>query len=298
MKRVYLSIALMCVSLTNASAHILSDEGVQQLVNNVKRVNTLPNMAISRDKRTIVCNIYNVEKDIALGMSPQQLALLHTDDVAALMACNFISQKNIYHYIDQYGNPETRIVSASPFDFLGISNDDYRIQLKDCDNALGVNIEMLRPRGWVEHTAHNSHTVAHFMYGEGENQVSFMIQIIALPMFFSRNETRELFNGNAEFGLTKEDLFENIKGQIIDIRQDIVGGYPAMHIKVKQDAIILGVARPMYTNLWYVIYEDRAIMIWGTVLRPTTFEQDLFDLMFQTMVSTISFPDQFDKKYE
>ena len=296
MKRIILFIFVIATSISTYGT-IFSDKEISMLVKDLNAQRP-SNISFSKVQRTIVCDIYNADASVVEEMTPSKLAKSFNDVVATRNACNFISVRAIYHYQNDRGAQLTKTVEASPFDFLGITNDEYRISLKDNPRALDVNIEISEPRGWRKSSSNNSHTVAHYMYGEGEDQVSYMIQVFALPLFLSRNETRDMFSGSEEYGLTKEDLLEDVKGEIFDIKEDAVGLYPALHVKLSQDVVMLGDTRPLYTNLWYIIYEDRAIMIWGTAMRPTEFEMNLYDLMFQLMVSQVRFPDHFEKKYE
>ena len=297
-KRLGLFIITIILSITCLDARIMSDKQILEFIKGMEKYNTYPNISMRKDKRTIVFEVYNVDPDVATKSTPLQIASHHTDNIASIFSSNFISQKNIYHYTTQYGVPATKVVEASPFDFLGLSDDSYRVSLKDNPRALGVDIEINEPRGWKKTEGNNSHTVVHYMTGEGDNQISFMVQVFALPTFISRKEAKDVFSGNPEYGLTKEDLLEDIKGEIIDVKEDVIGLYPALHVRFTQEVIILGQKIPMYTNLWYIMYEDRAIMIWGSAMNPTDFEKGLYDIMFQTMASVIRFPDQFEKKYE
>ena len=298
MKRVCLCIITIILSITCLDARIMSDRQILEFIRGMEQYNTFPNVSMRKDKRTIVLEAYDVNPEVAENATPAQLVSYHTDKIASIFSSNFISQRNIFHYTNKKGLPAIKVVEASPFDFLGLSDEAYRVSIKDYPRALGVNMEIPEPRGWKKSEGNNSHTVVQYMTGEGDNQVNFMVQIFALPTFFSRKEAKDLFSGNPEYGLTKEDLLGELQGNIIDTREDLIGLYPALHVRFTKEIVILGQKIPVYTNMWYIIYEDRAVMIWGSAMNTTEFERGLYDILFQTMASSIRFPDQFESKYE
>lgn len=286
-------IFLLLLGVISAHARIMSDRDISDFVNRMNRQNTNPNIFFRKDKRTIVLEVYNIDMNFAMAVTPATISGAHTDDIAALMSTNFISQRNILHYTNQYEKPATRIVEASCFEFLGLFDDRYRISLKDEQHSLGVNIEIQEPRGWKKSESRN-HFVASYINGSGENQVYYSIQILPLPTFISRREAKEFFDDSFD-----SDFFDFLKdAEIIDIKEDEIGQYPAMHVKYIQEIIIVSQKIPLYTNCWYIIYEDCAVIIYGAAMRPTEFEKGLYDIMFQTMVSLVRFPDLFDKNYE
>ena len=298
MKRLYLCIITIFLSTTCLDARIMSDKQILGFIKGMEQYNTYPNLSIRKDKRTIIVEAYDADPEIATKATPAQIASYHTDDIAAIFSSNFISQKNIYHYTNQYGVPAIRVVEASPFDFLGISDNKYRVSLKNNPRSLGVNIEIVEPRGWEMREPHNPYILVNYMTGKGEDQLSYMIEIVELPIFLSRRESTKIFHGLEVYGVSLEGLLGNMTDNIIDIKDDLIGAYPAIHIRLLSDIIIAGEPRKIYTNCWFIIYEDRVIKLWGTAIRPTDYEKGLYDMMFQMLASQVRFPDQFEKKYE
>lgn len=176
----------------------------------------------------------------------------------------------------------------------GIYEDSRRISLRDNPKANGLNMEIIVPYGWQPSVSNNKHTVAHYMYGAGVKQLSYMVQVYDLPTFISRGEAKKIFSGNEKYGITRENLLSDFTGDILYSNEEQVAQYPALKVKMTMKQRIVGQDHLMYVNLWMVIVEDHMVMIWGTSLDPTNRDKNLCDTLFATLVGVVRFPDLFE----
>lgn len=217
----------------------------------------------------------------------------HIDDhLAAICATNFIGVKYICHYTDNSGNKRSKTLTINPLELLNMSgNSRENVSLKEHPKSLGVNIELVKPKGWDAKEGNGQHIVKRYEAGT----VYYYFQINEMSTFVSKKEAEELFNEKSSCDELVDEFLSGFSDcKIYSRTAEMVNRYPALHLRFTYSISKLGLEFPIYANIWIIPYEDKMVIIWGATMSTEQSEQHLFDSMFTMLVNQVRFPDQFN----
>jgi hypothetical protein len=190
----------------------------------------------------------------------------------------------------------------SPTDLLGFKGaNKERISLLNHNKSRGVNISLLKPKGWIIEEGDRPHIVQKYI-NPGRTTI-YMVQINELPTFVSRNEVESELNDDS-FGwneMISNEIFNSSSDvKIISMDNDLVDRYPAKSYTYTALVDMKGLKVSMFAKTWYVFYEDRLVILWGLTMFPEDKEEQIkFELLFDIITNQVQFPEQYiETSYE
>ena len=295
-----LFIAFAC----NCFAAILSESDIKVLAAELeKRSNGTFDTYV--EGRTIVIETFLFDNSYLKGLTNENIANSFEDDLVVLCATNFINVRYDIHYIDNAGNERKKKVYLGLSDFLNYNSDTReRISLEDHPKAKGVNLSLVKPRGWTNKEGDGPHIVKKFEAVQKNNYVTYMVHMNSLPTFVSRQEAQEVFDDDRHQreGLKEliDDWFNELPNvKILSERTELVGRYPAKRVEYTYRPTAQGVTFELFAVSWIIFYEDTLITLTGTSMSNDKDEMQRFGVLFDTITGSVRFYDQYtDQDYE
>ena len=288
----------------NCFAAILSESDIKVLAAELeKRSNGTFDTHV--EGRTIVIETFLFDNSYLKGLTNENIANSFEDDLVVLCATNFINVRYDIHYIDNAGNERKKKVYLGLSDFLNYNSDTReRISLEDHPKAKGVNLSLVKPRGWTNKEGDGPHIVKKFEAVQKNNYVTYMVHMNSLPTFVSRQEAQEVFDDNRHQreGLKEliDDWFNELPNvKILSERTELVGRYPAKRVEYTYRPTAQGVTFELFAVSWIIFYEDTLITLTGTSMSNDKDEMQRFGVLFDTITGSVRFYDQYtDQDYE
>lgn len=288
----------------NCFAAILSESDIKVLAAELeKRSNGTFDTHV--EGRTIVIETFLFDNSYLKGLTNENIANSFEDDLVVLCATNFINVRYDIHYIDNAGNERKKKVYLGLSDFLNYNSDTReRISLEDHPKAKGVNLSLVKPRGWTNKEGDGPHIVKKFEAVQKNNYVTYMVHMNSLPTFVSRQEAQEVFDDDRHQreGLKEliDDWFNELPNvKILSERTELVGRYPAKRVEYTYRPTAQGVTFELFAVSWIIFYEDTLITLTGTSMSNDKDEMQRFGVLFDTITGSVRFYDQYtDQDYE
>ena len=288
----------------NCFAAILSESDIKVLAAELeKRSNGTFDTHV--EGRTIVIETFLFDNSYLKGLTNENIANSFEDDLVVLCATNFINVRYDIHYIDNAGNERKKKVYLGLSDFLNYNSDTReRISLEDHPKAKGVNLSLVKPRGWTNKEGDGPHIVKKFEAVQKNNYVTYMVHMNSLPTFVSRQEAQEVFDDNRHQreGLKEliDDWFNELPNvKILSERTELVGRYPAKRVEYTYRPTAQGVTFELFAVSWIIFYEDTLITLTGTSMSNDKDEMQRFGGLFDMITGSVRFYDQYtDQDYE
>lgn len=288
----------------NCFAAILSESDIKVLAAELeKRSNGTFDTHV--EGRTIVIETFLFDNSYLKGLTNENIANSFEDDLVVLCATNFINVRYDIHYIDNAGNERKKKVYLGLSDFLNYNSDTReRISLADHPKAKGVNLSLVKPRGWTNKEGDGPHIVKKFEAVQKNNYVTYMVHMNSLPTFVSRQEAQEVFDDDRHQreGLKEliDDWFNELPNvKILSERTELVGRYPAKRVEYTYRPTAQGVTFELFAVSWIIFYEDTLITLTGTSMSNDKDEMQRFGVLFDMITGSVRFYDQYtDQDYE
>lgn len=288
----------------NCFAAILSESDIKVLAAELeKRSNGTFDTHV--EGRTIVIETFLFDNSYLKGLTNENIANSFEDDLVVLCATNFINVRYDIHYIDNAGNERKKKVYLGLSDFLNYNSDTReRISLEDHPKAKGVNLSLVKPRGWTNKEGDGPHIVKKFEAVQKNNYVTYMVHMNSLPTFVSRQEAQEVFDDDRHQreGLKEliDDWFNELPNvKILSERTELVGRYPAKRVEYTYRPTAQSVTFELFAVSWIIFYEDTLITLTGTSMSNDKDEMQRFGVLFDTITGSVRFYDQYtDQDYE
>ena len=288
----------------NCFAAILSESDIKVLAAELeKRSNGTFDTHV--EGRTIVVETFLFDNSYLKGLNNENIANSFEDDLVVLCATNFINVRYDIHFIDNAGNQRKKKVYLGLSDFLNYNSDTQeRISLEDHPKAKGVNLSLVKPRGWTNKEGDGPHIVKKFEAVQKNNYVTYMVHMNSLPTFVSRQEAQEVFDDDRHQreGLKEliDDWFNELPNvKILSERTELVGRYPAKRVEYTYRPTAQGVTFELFAVSWIIFYEDTLITLTGTSMSNDKDEMQRFGVLFDTITGGVRFYDQYtDQDYE
>lgn len=288
----------------NCFAAILSESDIKVLAAELeKRSNGTFDTHV--EGRTIVVETFLFDNSYLKGLNNENIANSFEDDLVVLCATNFINVRYDIHFIDNAGNERKKKVYLGLSDFLNYNSDTReRISLEDHPKAKGVNLSLVKPRGWTNKEGDGPHIVKKFEAVQKNNYVTYMVHMNSLPTFVSRQEAQEVFDDDRHQreGLKEliDDWFNELPNvKILSERTELVGRYPAKRVEYTYRPTAQGVTFELFAVSWIIFYEDTLITLTGTSMSNDKDEMQRFGVLFDTITGSVRFYDQYtDQDYE
>lgn len=194
---------------------------------------------------------------------------------------------DFYYYV---GNKLKKKVSVKSKEFSSFSSslDEY-ISIKDHPKSKEVNLKIKVPVGWEVKEGDRPNIVKKFTK-EGN---TFIILIKDNITFFSRKQIREALQ---EDDFVKDFIHQfssNMENSQVEEQSVVtIDTYPSIKFKVRGKTERLGLTLPMIMKGWIVFYEDKMILIGGTILDEP--EQHLVELLYDLLANSVIFPEQYN----
>ena len=295
-----LFIAFAC----NCFAAILSESDIKVLAAELeKRSNGTFDTYV--EGRTIVIETFLFDNSYLKGLTNENIANSFEDDLVVLCATNFINVRYDIHYIDNAGNERKKKVYLGLSDFLNYNSDTReRISLEDHPKAKGVNLSLVKPRGWTNKEGDGPHIVKKFEAAQGNNYITYMVHMTSLPTFVSKREAQEVFDSYSEdkneLGQVINDCFSKLPNvKILSERTELVGRYPAKRVEYTYAPTAQGMTFKLYAVAWMIFYEDTLIALVGTAMSDDKDEMQQYGTLFDMITGSVRFFDQYtDQDYE
>ena len=255
------------------------------------------------DHRTLVFEFYLSDNSYLKEMDRDKIANNLEDELASMCATNFINVRYIVHYWDNAGNARVKQVNLGASDFLGVNGNKEIYSTKNHPKAYGVNLTMVKPKGWIAEEGDGPHIVQKFTVKQGCNYTSYMIQMNEMPTFVSKREAKEIFSGKDGYGINLDEWTNNLfpgmdNVVIISTSDDVVGNYPARRVEYKYTATRQGLTITLYDVAWMIFYEDVYITLYGGANTDDPKEMKMFGNLFNLITTNVHFYDQYnDKNY-
>jgi hypothetical protein len=288
----------------NCFAAILSESDIKVLAAELeKRSNGTFDTYV--EGRTIVIETFLFDNSYLKGLNNENIANSFEDDLVVLCATNFINVRYDIHFIDNAGNERKKKVYLGLSDFLNYNSDTReRISLEDHPKAKGVNLSLVKPRGWTNKEGDGPHIVKKFEAVQKNNYVTYMVHMNSLPTFVSRQEAQEVFDDDRHQreGLKEliDDWFNELPNvKILSERTELVGRYPAKRVEYTYRPTAQGVTFELFAVSWIIFYEDTLITLTGTSMSNDKDEMQRFGVLFDMITGSVRFYDQYtDQDYE
>jgi hypothetical protein len=285
---------------SNCFAAILSESDIKVLATEIEQRSN-GTFESHAEGRTIVIETFMFDNSYLKGLTKENIANSLEDELVVLCATNFINVRYDIHYIDNAGIERKKKVYLGLSDFLNYNSDTReRISLKDHPKSNGVNMSLLKPRGWIVQEGERPHIVQHFL--SHDKLTRYMIQINPMPTFISKRESKEwldtedVVNGWITEGLGSTAC--NIK--ILTMTNEVIDSYPAKKATISYSISRNGLDLDLFSAIWWIIYEDSLITLWGVKTFPENEdEMKKCELLFSLITNNILFPDHYiDYSYE
>lgn len=295
---------LFIVFGSNCFATILSESDIKTLASELeKRSNGQFNC--HSEGRTLVFEMFILDNSYLKGLTNVKIVNSLEDELVVLCATNFIQVRYDIYYWDNAGNERKKKVELGLSDFLNYNSDTReRISLKDHPKAKGVNLSLVKPRGWTNKEGDGPHIVKKFEAVQKNNYVTYMVHINSLPTFVSRQEAQEVFDddSNQQEGLKEliDDWFNELPNvKILSERTELVGRYPAKRVEYTYRPTAQGVTFELFAVSWIIFYEDTLVTLTGTSMSDDKDEMQRFGILFDMITGSVRFYDQYtDRDYE
>jgi hypothetical protein len=227
------------------------------------------------------------------------------DELIVLCATNFIQVRYDIYYWDNAGNERKKKVELGLSDFLNYNSDTReRISLKDHPKAKGVNLSLVKPRGWTNKEGDGPHIVKNFEAIQRNNYTTYMVHMTSLPTFVSKREAQEVFDSYSEdkneLGQVINDWFSKLPNvKILSERTELVGRYPAKRVEYTYAPTAQGMTFKVYAVAWMIFYEDTLIALVGSAMSDNKDEMQQYGTLFDMITGSVRFFDQYtDQDYE
>jgi hypothetical protein len=288
----------------NCFAAILSESDIKVLAAELeKRSNGTFDTHV--EGRTIVVETFLFDNSYLKGLTNENIANSFEDDLVVLCATNFINVRYDIHYIDNAGNERKKKVYLGLSDFLNYNSDTReRISLEDHPKAKGVNLSLVKPRGWTNKEGDGPHIVKKFEAAQGNNYITYMVHMTSLPTFVSKREAQEVFDSYSEdkneLGQVINDWFSKLPNvKILSERIELVGRYPAKRVEYTYAPTAQGMTFKVYAVAWMIFYEDTLIALVGSAMSDNKDEMQQYGTLFDMITGSVRFFDQYtDQDYE
>lgn len=302
-KNIIVLLLLMALG-SNCFATILSESDIKTLASELeKRSNGQFNC--HSEGRTLVFEMFILDNSYLKGLTNDKIVNSLEDELVVLCATNFIQVRYDIYYWDNAGNERKKKVDLGLSDFLNYNSDTReRISLKDHPKAKGVNLSLVKPRGWTNKEGDGPHIVKKFEAVQKNNYVTYMVHINSLPTFVSRQEAQEVFDddSNQQEGLKEliDDWFNELPNvKILSERTELVGRYPAKRVEYTYKPTAQGVTFKLFAVSWIIFYEDTLVTLTGTSMSDDKDEMQRFGILFDMITGSVRFYDQYtDRDYE
>lgn len=299
----YLNVLLFFFFVNSASATILSESDIKTLASKLeKRSNGQFNC--HSEGRTLVFEMFILDNSYLKGLTNDKIVNSLEDELVVLCATNFVQVRYDIYYWDYAGNERKKKVDLGLSDFLNYNSDTReRISLKDHPKAKGVNLSLVKPRGWTNKEGDGPHIVKKFEAVQKNNYITYMVHMNSLPTFVSRQEAQEVFDddSNQREGLKEliDDWFNELPNvKILSERTELVGRYPAKRVEYTYRPTAQGVTFELFAVSWIIFYEDTLVTLTGTSMSDDKDEVQ-FGILFDMITGSVRFYDQYtDRDYE
>ena len=299
-----IALLLLIAFACNCFAAILSESDIKDLVLELEK-RSKGQFNCYSEGRTLVFETFILDNSYLKGLTNENIANSFEDDWVVLCATNFINVRYYIHYIDNAGNERKKKVYIGLSDFLNYNSDTReRISLENHPKAKGVNLSLVKPRGWTNKEGDGPHIVKKFEAVQKNNYVTYMVHMNSLPTFVSRQEAQEVFDDDRHQreGLKEliDDWFNELPNvKILTERTDLVGRYPAKRVEYTYRPTAQGVTFELFAVSWIIFYEDTLITLTGTSMSNDKDEMQRFGVLFDMITGSVRFFDQYtDQDYE
>lgn len=299
-----IALLLLIAFACNCFAAILSESDIKDLVLELEK-RSKGQFNCYSEGRTLVFETFILDNSYLKGLTNENIANSFEDDWVVLCATNFINVRYDIHYIDNAGNERKKKVYIGLSDFLNYNSDTReRISLENHPKAKGVNLSLVKPRGWTNKEGDGPHIVKKFEAVQKNNYVTYMVHMNSLPTFVSRQEAQEVFDDDRHQreGLKEliDDWFNELPNvKILTERTDLVGRYPAKRVEYTYRPTAQGVTFELFAVSWIIFYEDTLITLTGTSMSNDKDEMQRFGVLFDMITGSVRFFDQYtDQDYE
>jgi hypothetical protein len=176
--------------------------------------------------------------------------------------------------------------------------------LEDHPKAKGVNLSLVKPRGWTNKEGDGPHIVKKFEAIQGNNYIAYMVHMTSLPTFVSKREAQEVFDSYSEdkneLGQVINDWFSKLPNvKILSERTELVGRYPAKRVEYTYAPTAQGMTFKVYAVAWMIFYEDTLIALVGSAMSDNKDEMQQYGTLFDMITGSVRFFDQYtDQDYE
>lgn len=289
---------------SNCFAAILSESEIRVLATEMeKRSNGSFNAHV--EGRTIVIETFLFDNSYIKNLTKENIANSFEDELVVLCATNFINVRYDVHYVDNAGNDRKKQVLLGLSDFLNYNSDmRERIYLKDHPKANGVNLSLVKPRGWTNKEGDGPHIVKNFEAIQRNNYTTYMVHTTSLPTFVSKREAQEAFDAYSEdkneLRQLLNDWFSTLPNvNILSERTELVGRYPAKRVEYTYAPTAQGITLKLYAVAWMIFYEDTLVTLVGTAMSDDKDEMQKYGILFDMITGSVRFFDQYtDNDYD
>jgi hypothetical protein len=295
---------LFIVFGSNCFATILSESDIKTLASEVEK-RSKGQFNCHSEGRTLVFETFILDNSYLKGLTNDNIVNSLEDDLVLLCATNFINVRYDIHYIDNAGNERKKKVYLGLSDFLNYNSDTReRISLEDHPKAKGVNLSLVKPRGWTNKEGDGPHIVKKFEAAQGNNYITYMVHMTSLPTFVSKREAQEVFDSYSEdkneLGQVINDWFSKLPNvKILSERTELVGRYPAKRVEYTYAPTAQGMTFKVYAVAWMIFYEDTLIALVGSAMSDNKDEMQQYGTLFDMITGSVRFFDQYtDQDYE
>ncbi len=154
------------------------------------------------------------------------------------------------------------------------------------EKAMGVNIKLKQPLGWTYEEGVRPHIPGKFI-GKG---ASYNLIIRDTGQFFSRNDSRALFEDQEWRNVIAEEWIENEGGELLKAEVVEIDRYPALQITYTGSRKNLETSFNYMAICWGIYFEDRLILLQG-IASNTSYRTNL--PVFKAITRSVVFPDQY-----
>ena len=164
MKKLYI-IFLFILAFNVSYAFILPEEEIKKIARDLHEKNNGEYTCYSKG-RTITFEYFlkSFEDFKRFNQNSNVLVGNLDDDIAGICSSNFINLNYIVHYKNPDGSTSTKMSFLSPTDLLGFKGaNKERISLLNHNKSRGVNISLLKTKGWIIEEGDRPHIVQKYI---------------------------------------------------------------------------------------------------------------------------------------
>ena len=195
--------------------------------------------------------------------------------------------------IDYYYYKENSLVKKVNINSEELSN--YSLELgeyvstKGHKKSKGVNLKLRVPNGWEVMEADRPNIVKKFTNGNN----AYLIMVKHNMTFFSRSESRELFNDQIHADeLIKQVASTLVNPKVIDKSVVTIDSYPAITVKLRGNMERLGFKFPIIMRCWIIYYEDKLVLFQSIGVNSAEYE--VLKKLYFLITNSVVFPEQYD----